>query len=283
MYLNVRDAKKFNFAAIGNVNAREAFYLLNTQPVSQVSNQCTVVKQNYYIHVDRLKIAQQDGQNSILEVNASLNPTKMIAKIFDSSNSDDSKRLKSGDVVRIVHLDSGCYMQADPQFTGNRNYFPAYPDFLQAEIQALKQEVEGWEGDFQNADNSNQEDSFDLDNSQTNQDRKNEDAADQAAKNKNIYLETESRRQSFTDSCWEIQMMDSFVGGIVDFGQQVRLKHVVTDSYLALDSEQLFLNLKKDPVQQPSSIFTISKPSDDTPQLNNDSQVYIGTLADTLV
>jgi hypothetical protein len=43
-------------------------------------------------------------------------------------------------------------------------------------------------------------------------------------------------------------MMDSFVGGIVDFGQQVRLKHVVTDSYLALDSEQLFLNLKKDPV-----------------------------------
>lgn len=44
MFLNVRDAKKFNFASIGNVNAREAFYLLNTQPVSQVNNQCTVVK-----------------------------------------------------------------------------------------------------------------------------------------------------------------------------------------------------------------------------------------------
>lgn len=85
-------------------------------------------------------------------------------------------------------------MQADPQFSGNRNFFPPYPDFLQAEINALKQEVEGWEGDFQNAENSNQEDSFDLDNSQNNQDKKNEEAADQAAKTKNIYLETESRR-----------------------------------------------------------------------------------------
>jgi hypothetical protein len=97
-------------------------------------------------------------------------------------------------------------------------------------------------------ENSNQEDSFDLDNSQANQDNKKEDAADQASKTKNIFLETESRRQSFTDSCWEIQMMDSFVGGIVDFGQQVRFKHVVSDTFLALDSEQLFLNLKKDPV-----------------------------------
>jgi len=31
MYLNVRDGKKFNFAATGHVNAREAFYLVNTQ------------------------------------------------------------------------------------------------------------------------------------------------------------------------------------------------------------------------------------------------------------
>ena len=30
MFLNVRDGKKFNFAATGHVNAREAFYLVNT-------------------------------------------------------------------------------------------------------------------------------------------------------------------------------------------------------------------------------------------------------------
>jgi len=85
-----------------------------------------------------MKIAQADGQNSVLEVNASLNPTKIIAKIFDSGNSGDSKSLRSGDLVRIMHLDSGCFMQADPIFSGDRSHFPAYPDFLQAEIQTLR-------------------------------------------------------------------------------------------------------------------------------------------------
>lgn len=43
-------------------------------------------------------------------------------------------------------------------------------------------------------------------------------------------------------------MINAFTGGIVDFGQKIRLKHVITDSFLALDAEQLFLILKKDPV-----------------------------------
>ena len=68
-----------------------------------------------------------------------------------------------------MHVDTGCYMQADSVFNGNRNYFPPYPDFLQAEINQLKNQVEGWEGEFQNQENASQEDSFDLDQSDNEQ------------------------------------------------------------------------------------------------------------------
>jgi hypothetical protein len=66
-------------------------------------------------------------------------------------------------------------------------------------------------------------------------------------------------------------MEDSFVGGVVNYEMKIRLKHIVTDSFLALDSEGLFLSLKKDPVQQQSSVFTIKKPRDDSEQLKNNS------------
>lgn len=148
-----------------------------------------------------------------------------------------------------MHSESGCYIQGDSLFTGNRNYFPPYPDFLKAEIKSQKAEVEGWEGDLQTVNTDNQEDSFDLDNSQTNQVKGPDDLVDKLPMSTNMYLETDTRRQSFTDSCWEIQMINAFTGGIVDFGQKIRLKHVITDSFLALDAEQLFLILKKDPVQ----------------------------------
>jgi hypothetical protein len=39
MFLNVRDAKKFNFAASGHVNAREAFYLVNMQQSQSLNKQ----------------------------------------------------------------------------------------------------------------------------------------------------------------------------------------------------------------------------------------------------
>lgn len=43
-------------------------------------------------------------------------------------------------------------------------------------------------------------------------------------------------------------MMDSFVGGALDYENKIRLKHIVTDSFIALDSEGLYLTLKSDPV-----------------------------------
>ncbi len=54
-------------------------------------------------------------------------------------------------------------------------------------------------------DVADQEESIDLDDSSANQNGIVSDIPDQNKKsNKNLYLETESRRESFTDSCWEI-------------------------------------------------------------------------------
>ena len=50
-------------------------------------------------------------------------------------------------------------------------------------------------------------------------------------------MEQETRAQSFTDSCFEIQNIDSFKGGSIGLGQTFRLKQTVTEMYVALDSE----------------------------------------------
>jgi len=102
MLFNTKDARKFFISNSGHVNARESFYILNNQSKN---------KQNYYIHINTSKITKSDGQNSILEVNASLNPSRMIAKIFESSDTKTNPHtIKSGDIVRILHVDSGCYI-----------------------------------------------------------------------------------------------------------------------------------------------------------------------------
>lgn len=68
-------------------------------------------------------------------------------------------------------------------------------------------------------------------------------------------MEQETRAQSFTDSCFEIQNIDSFKGGSIGLGQTFRLKQTVTEMYVALDSEQLYLTLREDPLQQMTTIF----------------------------
>ena len=61
-----------------------------------------------------------------------------------------------------------------------------------------------------------------------------------------MYLETETRAQSFTDSCFEIQNVNSFKGGLIELGQEFRLKQTVTEMFMALDPEILYLTLRED-------------------------------------
>ncbi len=66
--------------------------------------------------------------------------------------------------------------------------------------------------------------------------------------NKNFYLEVQTRQQSFTDSCFEIQNIDSFRGGTIELGTPFRLKQTVTEMFMAIDAEGLYLTLRDDPL-----------------------------------
>ena len=96
--------------------------------------------------------------------------------------------------------------------------FNLYPDFLQAEISELKNAHEDWENDFKTLIFGKNEESHDLDNSDQDLNDKNDDANHNVKWNKNLYLQTETRSQSFTDSCFEIQNLKSFVGGKINLG-----------------------------------------------------------------
>ncbi len=71
--INSKDAKQFTLKIGGDINIRDAFYLLN----QSVEN-----NEKYYIHVDESKVANPRGILSVLEVNAGLKPTKLNSKMF---------------------------------------------------------------------------------------------------------------------------------------------------------------------------------------------------------
>ena len=66
-------AKQFTLKIGGDINVRDAFYLLN---------QSVVNNEKYYIHVDESRVANPKGILSVLEVNAGLKPTKLNCKMF---------------------------------------------------------------------------------------------------------------------------------------------------------------------------------------------------------
>lgn len=73
MLINSNDAKKFNLQIGGHINIKDSFYMLN---INSTNNQ------KYYLHIEKSKVNNKDGMNAVLEVNASLNPTKIRAKMF---------------------------------------------------------------------------------------------------------------------------------------------------------------------------------------------------------
>lgn len=121
MLINSRDAKKFNLKIGGHINVKDAFYLMNMQDDST---------QKYFLHVDKKKVYHHDGLNTTLEVNAALVPTKFNSKMFLNYQVKQPDAIYSGDVVRLLHIESNCYMQTGPRLSGTRSMFSQYPDFL---------------------------------------------------------------------------------------------------------------------------------------------------------
>ena len=198
MLINSKDAKRFNLQIGGHINIKDSFYLMNIQESTQ---------QKYFLHIDKTKAATRDGMESTLEVDAGLSQTKFNAKMFLSYHEKDNKNIYSGDVVRLCHTQSGCYMQTMPRLSGTRAMFSPYPNFLKAEIQELKETTEAWEGDFKNlnyAAANKDEESYDFDDSNEDLREQKNEKENEVKQSKNLFLETESRAQSLTDSCFEI-------------------------------------------------------------------------------
>jgi len=70
-----------------------------------------------------------------------------------------------------------------------------------------------------------------------------------------IHIEKDKRKQSFTNSCWEVQQVKSFKGGPVHLNGIYRFKHCATEMYLSLDNERLELTLREDPLHSTSTLF----------------------------
>jgi hypothetical protein len=197
MILNAVDAKKFNLKIGGHINTKDSFYLLNC---------CPDTKQKYYLNVDRNKVFCYDGYSKSIEVSASLKPNKFRTKMFMSYSKAQKDRIYSGDIVRLLHVESGCYVMSEPRLSGNRTMFSAYPDFLHAEISDLKQQQESWEGEFKTLNFATEEASLNLLNDSNQDEEVNLKTQENYVKNTRVmFLETETRAQSFTDSCFEIQ------------------------------------------------------------------------------
>lgn len=101
MLINSKDAKKFNLKIGGHINVRDAFYLVNLK---------NETNEKFYLNVDKSKVAQSEGVSKVLEVNASLHPTKFNSKMFLSHHERKPNQIYSGDVVRLFHIESGCYV-----------------------------------------------------------------------------------------------------------------------------------------------------------------------------
>lgn len=61
-------------------------------------------------------------------------------------------------MVRLLNVESNCYMQTKPRLSGTRSMFSPYPDFLMAEIFDLKSTKEVWEGEFKTLNFGHEED-----------------------------------------------------------------------------------------------------------------------------
>jgi hypothetical protein len=82
--------------------------------------------------------------------------------------------------------------------------FSPFPNFLQAEITDLKNTEEEWEAGFKTLNYAKEEQSFDLDDSNQDMIQQKQEVENEFKPSRNLHLETESRAQSITDSCFEI-------------------------------------------------------------------------------
>lgn len=89
----------------------------------------------FYVHVNETDLISL-GEQAVLEINGSCEPSKLRAKLFlqpdDQLSAEEEVSLKSGDVIRIFHKEAKGFLTVM-----ERNVdllLPKFPDFLQRQI-----------------------------------------------------------------------------------------------------------------------------------------------------
>lgn len=123
--------------------------------------------------------------------------------------------------------------------------------------------------------------SFDDSNQDINEVKEQKDQ--EVKQNNRLYLETDTHSQSFTDSCFEIQSVNSLKGGYISLNQEFRLKQTVTEQFISMDPEGIYLTLRSDALQQKSTVYTAEGVQNDQLDLNSGSQIYLKTYKDSFV
>ena len=252
LLIKIPGMTKFNLQIGGHINLTDSFYVLNKD-----------LGQMFYFHINQTTAAGKSAEQSVLEINAGLEPTRLRAKLFlpamqhldavaDMLTKDGieigDQVIYSGDTIRLQHQESHSYLQSQPRHASGKNMFPPYPDFLLHQIQRLKNRKEkpkdGEEGKTQAQDEDSQDDKDDQNDKEL---------------PTTIHLDLDKRRQSFSNSCWEIQKVKSLRGGPVCMNGVYRLKHNATEKYLCLDNVgRIELTLKdKQALTSVNSLFTI--------------------------
>ena len=108
----------FNLQVGGQINLKEAFYILNSE-----------TSQMYYLFISTDTACGDDGTESVLDMNAGLEPTRLTAKLFLPSGAENmsekkaSQMIFSGDTVRLLVREAGSYLQSSSKYSGSRSMF----------------------------------------------------------------------------------------------------------------------------------------------------------------
>jgi hypothetical protein len=229
-----------------NHSINQEGYVVNFNDFFHIRSKSTSTP--FYLHVFKkifdLDFQQQDKQYLL---NASQTPSKLKAKLFMDYRAQDQAKayIQSGDVIRLKHLEVESYLTASNVEVDL--LIPSYPDFLRGQIRRMNA---GYQIELPKGGKDRQE-LTEAEKQEIANDQEYEQvivSKDHVKKLKSkqhqfVYIERNQERLLFTNSCWEIQRVNTLQGGDVELEEVIRLKHIGTGKFLSVadDRQELVL------------------------------------------
>jgi hypothetical protein len=201
----------------------------------------------FYLHVMKPESEEFHAKKSYT-LNASQVPAALKAKLFQPYDEQDEKNCEfvhNGDCIRLKQLEADSYLTSSSKEVDA--LLPAQPDFLkgQARRMHLDQKVERPKGGLDKAELFSHEKTYLQNDGGFERALINDDYIKllKGRAHEHVYLETDPDAVKFTNSCWEIQRVNPLQGGRVVLDEVIRLRHIGTGKFLALNGDSQRLEL----------------------------------------